>query len=197
MELIAKLFLTFAKIGLIGFGGGMAILPLIYQSVSEFNSIDPDEFANLFAISQATPGPLAVNAATFTGFETAGVAGALAATIGVAFPTFILVAVCVKFLNKYQESKLVQGAFVGLRPVAVGMIMAGFLMIAETSLFSGNFSDFAAVASFGDFLEVIKPVQIGMAAVTFIAAKKFKVNALTLIVIMGVLGAFLCKGEIL
>lgn len=151
MELIAKLFLTFAKIGLIGFGGGMAILPLIYQSVSEFNSIDPDEFANLFAISQATPGPLAVNAATFTGFETAGVAGALAATIGVAFPTFILVAVCVKFLNKYQESKLVQGAFVGIRPVAVGMIMAGFLMIAETSLFSGNFSDFAAVASFGDF----------------------------------------------
>ena len=106
-------------------------------------------------------------------------------------------AVCVKFLNKYQESKLVQGAFVGIRPVADGMIMAGFLMIAETSLFSGNFSDLAAVASFGDFLEVIKPVQIGMAAVTFIAAKKFKVNALTLIVIMGVLGAFLCKGEIL
>ena len=98
MELIAKLFLTFAKIGLIGFGGGMAILPLIYQSVSEFNSIDPDEFANLFAISQATPGPLAVNAATFTGFETAGVAGALAATIGVAFPRFIVVAVCVKYL---------------------------------------------------------------------------------------------------
>lgn len=71
METLAKLFFTFAKIGLVGFGGGMAILPLIYQSVSEFNAIDEEEFANLFAISQATPGPLAVNAATFSGFETA------------------------------------------------------------------------------------------------------------------------------
>ena len=65
MEILSKLFFTFAKIGLIGFGGGMAILPLIYQSVSEFNSIDSEQFANLFAISQATPGPLAVNAATY------------------------------------------------------------------------------------------------------------------------------------
>ncbi len=197
MELIAKLFLTFAKIGLIGFGGGMAILPLIYQSISEFNTIEPEQFTNLFAISQATPGPLAVNAATFTGFETAGVAGALAATLGVAFPAFILVAICVKFLNKYQESKLVQGAFVGIRPVAVGMIMAGFVMIAETSLMSGDFSGLSGITGIGEFLAAVKPVQIGMAAVTFIAAKKFKVNALTLIVIMGVLGAFLCKGEIL
>ena len=194
MELIARLFLTFAKIGLIGFGGGMAILPLIYQSVSEFNTIDPDEFANLFAISQATPGPLAVNAATFTGFETAGIPGALAATVGVAFPAFILVAVCVKFLNKYQESKLVQGAFLGIRPVAVGMIMAGFIMIAQSSLMSGSFSDITVP---GQIFDVIKPVQIGMAAVTFIAAKKFKVNALTLILVMGVLGAFLCKGELI
>ena len=127
--LLIKLFLTFAKIGLVGFGGGMAILPLIYQSVSEFNAIDADEFADLFAISQATPGPLAVNAATFSGFETAGIPGAIAATLGVAFPAFILVALCVRFLNRYKQSRLVQGAFVGIRPVAVGMIMAGFVMM--------------------------------------------------------------------
>ena len=194
METLAKLFFTFAKIGLVGFGGGMAILPLIYQSVSEFNAIDEEEFANLFAISQATPGPLAVNAATFSGFETAGIPGALAATIGVAFPAFILVAICVKFLNKYKESQLVQGAFTGLRPVAVGMIMAGFLMMAETTLVSGSIFD---ITSFGEVFDVIKPVQTVMIIATFIAAKKFKVSALKLIFIMGILGAFLCKGEIL
>ena len=194
METLAKLFFTFAKIGLVGFGGGMAILPLIYQSVSEFNAIDEEEFANLFAISPATPGPLAVNAATFSGFETAGIPGALAATIGVAFPAFILVAICVKFLNKYKESQLVQGAFTGIRPVAVGMIMAGFLMMAETTLVSGSIFD---ITSFGEVFDVIKPVQTVMIIATFIAAKKFKVSALKLIFIMGILGAFLCKGEIL
>lgn len=194
METLAKLFFTFAKIGLVGFGGGMAILPLIYQSVSEFNAIDEEEFANLFAISQATPGPLAVNAATFSGFETAGIPGALAATIGVAFPAFILVAICVKFLNKYKESQLVQGAFTGIRPVAVGMIMAGFLMMAETTLVSGSIFD---ITSFGEVFDVIKPVQTVMIIATFIAAKKFKVSALKLIFIMGILGGFLCKGEIL
>lgn len=194
METLAKLFFTFAKIGLVGFGGGMAILPLIYQSVSEFNAIDQEEFANLFAISQATPGPLAVNAATFSGFETAGIPGALAATIGVAFPAFILVAICVKFLNKYKESQLVQGVFTGIRPVAVGMIMAGFLMMAETTLVSGSIFD---ITSFGEVFDVIKPVQTVMIIATFIAAKKFKVSALKLIFIMGILGAFLCKGEIL
>lgn len=194
MEVLIKLFVTFAKIGLLGFGGGMAILPLIYQSVSKFNAIDAEEFANLFAISQATPGPLAVNAATFSGFETAGIPGALAATIGVAFPAFILVAICVKFLNKYKESQLVQGGFTGIRPVAVGMIMAGFIMMAETTLVSGSWSD---ITGFGQIFDVIKPVQTVMVIVTFVAAKKFKVSALKLILIMGILGTFLCKGEIL
>ena len=81
---IWNLFFTFFKIGIIGFGGGMAILPMIYQSVLTFSDMAPEEFANLFAISQATPGPIAVNAATFVGFKVAGVAGSAAATIGVA-----------------------------------------------------------------------------------------------------------------
>lgn len=66
MNILISLFLTFAKIGIVGFGGGMAILALIYQSMLQFNNMDPDEFSELFAISQATPGPLAINAATFS-----------------------------------------------------------------------------------------------------------------------------------
>lgn len=190
MSIILRLFLTFAKIGVVGFGGGLAIVPLIYQGMLEFNSMDPEEFAELFAISQATPGPLAVNAATFSGFETAGVLGAVAATLGVALPSFILVGICVKFLNKYNEHNLVKGAFTGIRPVAVGMILAGFVMIGQTALFSGALSE---VQSLAGFFENIKIIPLVMAAATFVLAKKFKINAITLIIIMGVSGALLCS----
>lgn len=178
MNVLIRLFLTFAKIGLIGFGGGLAILPLILQGMQAFGSITPEEFAELFAISQATPGPIAVNAATFAGYETAGVLGALAATLGVAFPAFILVGLSVKFLNKHQEHKLVKGAFVGIRPVAVGMIMAGFIMVGRTTLFAGTH---------------LLPVPAALAILTFILADQFKVSSIKLIIIMGIAGAFLCS----
>ena len=178
MNIIIKLFLTFTKIGLVGFGGGLAILPLIYQEMQKFGTITPEEFAELFAISQATPGPMAVNAATFAGYETAGIPGAIAATLGVAFPAFVLIGICVKFLNKYQEHKMVKGAFVGIRPIAVGMIMAGFVMVGQTTLFNGT------------HLNVIPAC---LTILTFILADKFKVGSIKLIIIMGVLGAFLCS----
>lgn len=178
MNILIRLFLTFAKIGLIGFGGGLAILPMILQGMQAFGTINPEEFAELFAISQATPGPIAVNAATFAGFKTAGIAGALAATIGVAFPAFILIGLAVKFLNKYEEHKLVKGAFVGIRPVAVGMIMAGFIMVGSTTLFDGTH---------------LMPLPACLAILTFILADKFKVSSIKLIIIMGALGAFLCS----
>lgn len=190
MNLLLSLFLTFAKIAVVGFGGGMAIIALIFQSMQQFSNMDADEFSELFAISQATPGPLAINAATFSGFETAGIAGAVAATLGVVMPSFILVGICVKFLNKYQEHNLVKGAFSGIRPVSVGMILAGFVVIGQSSLLTGSLLD---VTSLSQMVQVIKVVPVVMAAVTFFLAKKFNINAITLMIIMGVSGAFLCS----
>ena len=185
MDILVRLFLTFAKIGVLGFGGGMAIIALIYQSMQGFGNIDPEEFSELFAISQATPGPLAVNAATFSGFETAGLAGAAAA-----FPSFILVGLCVRFLNKHQEHRLVKGAFEGIRPVSVGMILAGFVMIGETTLIAGGFDQ---IMSLADLAENIKPLSAGIAALTFFLAKKFDIGAIKLIIIMGCAGAIVCS----
>jgi chromate transporter len=190
MNTILKLFFTFAKIGLLGFGGGLAILPLIYQGMLQFDSMNPEEFARLFAISQATPGPMAINAATYAGFETAGVLGAFAATLGAVIPSFILVGICVKFLNKYQEHNLVKGAFTGIRPVAVGMIFAGFVMIGQTTLFSTSLDN---VSQMGDIFGIIKLVPLILSVATFVLAKKFKVNAITLIIIMGIIGALVCS----
>ena len=190
MNILISLFLTFAKIGALGFGGGMAILALIYQSMLQFDNMDPEEFSELFAISQATPGPLAINAATFSGFETAGIPGAVAATLGVVLPSFILVGICVRFLNKYQEHNLVKGALSGIRPVAVGMILAGSVMIGRTSLLAGSLFD---ITDLSQITEVVKTIPVIMAALTFFLAKKFKINAITLIIIMGAAGAFLCS----
>ncbi|MBQ5954362.1 MAG: chromate transporter, partial [Firmicutes bacterium] len=99
-----KLFLTFLKIGFVGFGGGMAILPLIYQGVSKFVPLTQADFADLFGISQATPGPIAINAATFVGFKAAGVGGSLCATLGVVIPSFLLVTLASSLLKKHREN---------------------------------------------------------------------------------------------
>lgn len=189
--MILRLFFTFFKIGLVGFGGGMAILPLIYQSVLEFTNMDPDTFANLFAISQATPGPMAINAATFVGYQVAGLGGAAAATLGVSTPSFILVAIVVKFVSKNKENRLVDGAFTGIRPATVGMIAAAATFVGGTAVFKTELAD---IASLTQLINSIDAVPALMAAATFILAWKFKVGAIKLIFIMAALGTVLCSG---
>ena len=85
------LFTVFFRIGIFSFGGGLAMLPLIFQSVQSFGIMSAHEFSNLVALSQVTPGPIAVNAATYVGFNYAGIPGAAVATLGVCVPSFILV----------------------------------------------------------------------------------------------------------
>ena len=189
-----NLFFTFFKIGIIGFGGGMAILPMIYQSVLEFSDMAAEEFANLFAISQATPGPIAVNAATFVGFKEAGVLGAAAATLGVAVPSFILVALVVKFMSMYRNNKIMDGAFKGIRPVTVGMIAAGALFIGKTALLKG---DMSGIADFAGLMENIDLIPAAITLTTLVLAGKFKVGAVKLILIMAAVGAVFCSGMIL
>ena len=189
-----NLFFTFFNIVIIGFGGGMAILPMIYQSVLEFSDMAPEEFANLFAISQATPGPIAVNAATFVGFQVAGVAGSAAATIGVATPSFILVALVVKFMSKYRNNKIMDGAFKGIRPVTVGMIAAAAIFIGETALLK---VDLAEIADLGGLVEAVDPIPVVIMLTTLVLAGKFKVSSVKLILIMAAVGAVCCSGMIL
>ncbi|MDD7718900.1 MAG: chromate transporter [Eubacteriaceae bacterium] len=169
-----KLFLSFAKIGIFGFGGGMAMLPMIYQSAQQMGGVSADEFSNLVGISQVTPGPIAVNAATYVGFVTAGYGGAIAATMGVAVPSFILVSLACYFINKFKESTVIKGAFVGIRPVTVGLIAAAVIYMGQ--------SVFASVS--------LVPVLILLA--TLVAIGKLKVSPIAIVIGAGVIGAFLC-----
>ena len=94
-----RLFAAFAKVGLLGFGGGLAIVRLIFDSIQPFMDMSREAFANIVAISQITPGPLAVNTATYVGYEAAGIGGAAAATLGVVIPEFIIMSIVCRMLK--------------------------------------------------------------------------------------------------
>ena len=169
-----KLFLVFAKIGVFGFGGGMAMLPMIYQGAKQFQLMSAGDFSNLVAISQVTPGPLAVNAATYVGYNCAGFTGALAATFGVALPSFILVTITCYFINKFKESKAVEGAFAGIRPVTVGLLASAVVFMGQSVFIS------------------LAPLPVIICAASIILMGKFKVNPIAIVIGAGVIGAFLC-----
>lgn len=189
-----KLFLTFFKIGFLGFGGGLAILPMIYQGIEGFYPITESEFADLVAVSQATPGPIAVNAATYTGYQVAGIAGSLCATLGVVLPAFILVVTTLKLISRFKESKAVNGAMIGLRPAALGLVACAMVFIFKGALmfdtaFEGNRLTLAlAGLPYGSSINYMGMV---ITAITVVLSFRYKVSAVKLILIMGAVGIVL------
>ncbi len=133
--LLLRLFMLFFKIGAFSFGGGYVMLPIIYQGIQEIGKMTAEEFANLVALSQITPGPIAINAATYVGYEHAGVIGAVTATIGVALPSIILVILVMKMLDKFKGSQGVEAVLGGVRPATVGLLATAVIFLAETSIY--------------------------------------------------------------
>lgn len=133
-----KLFLTFFKIGLFTFGGGYAMLPLIQSEALAHGWMDNTELINFVAISESTPGPFAINMATFVGTETGGIFGGFCATLGVVMPSFIIIILVATFYEKFKKNKLVSGGMTGLRPAAIGLIAAAALSLAGTVFFANG-----------------------------------------------------------
>ena len=183
------LFTMFFRIGAFGFGGGLAMLPLIFQSVQEFGVMSQQDFSDLVALSQVTPGPIAVNAATFVGYNYAGLAGALMATLGVSLPSFIMILIVCRFIERFYDSKGIQGAFFGIRPVTVGLIGAAVIYVSEDVLVKG-----ALIASelFSEGIDYINIIPIIIFAVTIVLVGAFKMKPVKVMIIMGIAGAFLC-----
>lgn len=132
MELLIKLYLAFLKIGTFSFGGGYAMLPFIQKEIVEKNNwISMSEFTDIIGISQMTPGPVAINSATFVGYKINGVIGSIIATLGVITTSFILVTVINKLLDKFKESKVIKAALLGMRPVLIALIIYAFIDLAK------------------------------------------------------------------
>ncbi|EOD01765.1 chromate transporter [Caldisalinibacter kiritimatiensis] len=130
--MLLKLFVSFLKIGLFSFGGGYAMLPLIRQEVIDIHGwITSSDFIDILAISQITPGPIAINSATFLGYKIAGVLGSIVATLAVIIPSTIIILTIAHFFNKYKDSKYVEWAFKGIRPVVLGLIASAAVLVAK------------------------------------------------------------------
>lgn len=116
MKEIGKIFLTFMKIGAFTFGGGYAMIPLIQKEAVEKNKwVTDEDILDVVAIAESTPGPIAINAATFVGYHVAGFAGAVAATVGVVLPSFLIILAISGILQHFQDLKVVRYAFNGIR----------------------------------------------------------------------------------
>ncbi len=123
MNILTDLFLTFAKIGLFTFGGGYAMISMIENNCVERKQwITHDEMMNVMVIAESTPGPIAINCATFTGYKKAGFIGALAGTLGMIVPSFVVIYLISMFLDNFLELTIIANAFKGIK-IAVGILI--------------------------------------------------------------------------
>lgn len=138
-----QLIWVYLKIGLLGFGGGYAMLPLIQEEVVEhYHWLTMQEFTDIVAISQVTPGPIGINSATYIGYTVTGgsVLGSVAATLAVMFPSFVLCFLISRAYRRFIDNKYVQGLFVGIRPVTAGLIASAALLLMTPDNFIDGWS---------------------------------------------------------
>jgi len=127
-----ELFWTFFLIGAFTFGGGYAMLPLIQAEVVSKGWLTNEAVVNFIAVSESTPGPFAINMATYVGSEMGGIFGAACATLGVVLPSMIIILIVAKFFDAFKENKIVKGCMSGLKPAVIGMIGTAILSIGKT-----------------------------------------------------------------
>ncbi len=137
MSIYIQLFISFVQIGALSFGGGYAAMPLIQQQVVTLHGwLSPGEFTDLITISQMTPGPIAINSATFVGTRIAGFWGAVAATVGCVLPSCLLVSLLAWAYLRYRNLSLIQHVLASLRPAVIAMIASAGVSILVTAIWS-------------------------------------------------------------
>ena len=166
--ILLQLFYEFAKVGLFTVGGGMASVPFLMVMSEKTGWFTQAQLLDMIAISESTPGPLGINMGTYVGFETAGVPGAIIATLGITLPTAALAIIVAKFLFGFKENKYVQGAFYGLRPASAGLIASAGVSVAMLSLVNQAALEAKAWASIVDIKAII------LAALLWILTNKVK-----------------------
>ncbi len=182
-----QLFLVFSKIGIVGFGGGYAMLSLIQDDVvNKHGWLSSAEFTDIVAVSQMTPGPLGINMATYVGYTSVvnagystGLAmlGSLLATLSILWLPFILMIVVSRFLLKHKESPIIKSIFAGLRPTIVGLVAAAALVLM-------NAENFGAPRM--ALLQFV--VSLILFALAFISVYRFKVSPLKILALAGIFG---------
>jgi chromate transporter len=164
-----QLAVSFMKIGLLGFGGGYAMIALIQREVLSFG-ISGAEFIDILALSQITPGPIGINTATYTGYKLAGVIGSCVATFSNVFPTFILMLIFAKLYYRYSKNTVIERMFRSLRPLFIGLIASSVLVMAR------------------DIHIWTDPKALIIFCASFLLLYKYNVNPILMIILAGTVG---------
>ena len=174
--ILLQLLISFFQIGLFSFGGGYASMPLIQEQVVDIHAwLTIKEFTDLVTISQMTPGPIAVNSATFVGIKIAGIPGALVATAGCILPSCILVTLIAKLYLKYKNLSLLQGILNSLRPAVVAMIASAGISILLSALWGEG----------QILLENTNWIMAALFVLSIVLFQKFKMNPIWVMVLAG------------
>lgn len=169
MSLYLRLFWEFFKTGLFAVGGGMATLPFMYDISDKTGWFTHSMLADMVAVSESTPGPIGVNMATYVGFVTGSIPGAVVATVGLVTPSVIVILLIARVLKAFRENQYVDAGFYGLRPCSVGLIAAAGVLVIKLALFNTEL-----YASTGALLDLFNFKALILAAVLLAATRCIK-----------------------
>ena len=185
-----ELFYVFFLIGLFTFGGGYAMIPMIQEQVVDRGWISSNALSDFIAISESTPGPFAINIATFVGSETAGLFGSICATIGVILPSFIIILIVAFIMNKFLNNKYVKGALNGVRPVILALILStAIVFLVKLILYSGN-AIYSQTVEF-DLKSLTLLLMVVSLMFVYKRIHKKSLNPIAILAICAVLGIFI------
>jgi len=184
--ILLELFWTFFKIGAFTFGGGYAMLALVQAEVAAHGWMSGEVLVDFIAVSESTPGPFAINMATYVGNIMAGIPGGICATLGVVLPSFIVILAVARCFEKFRKNRVVAGCMSGLKPAVIGMIASALISVGRTVFFPEGFS-----------LEVLKGgafyVSLAIFALCAVLAfrKKHPILIICLSAVLGVAAGYL------
>lgn len=178
MNIFIDMFITFFKLGLVSFGGGYAMIPLIQKEVESHHWLSVSQFTDMIAVSAMAPGPIATNTCTILGYKLAGLPGAVIACIAVTLPSLLLILIIGQLFIKYQNHPTVKAAFYGLRPTIVGIIAYSAIKFAISNGIIGG----------SNFVDVKSAILL---AFSLIVLLRTKIHPVYLILAAGLIGIFI------
>ena len=179
MSIYLKLIWAYLKIGIFGFGGGYAMLSLVQNIVVENGWLSSQMFTDIVAVSQMTPGPIGINSATYIGYVSTGnVWGSIIATLAVVLPPYFLTLYASHYISRHSDSTIIKGAFLGLRPVVVGLIASAALLLM-------NEENFGIAGSTENFISIV------LCIASFCTVFFTKIHPIVVILMAGLIGFFM------
>ena len=191
------LFWTFFKIGLFTFGGGYAMIPMIIEETQKFGTFNETDIIDFIAISESTPGPFAINIATFIGYSQEGIVGSICATAGVVLPSFIIILILANIIEKFKNNRFFKSIIKTVMPIVIGLIVSTILNISLTSVFNVeniyNIKDEFSI----NITTLISLLAISSLIISFIFMKKKKPAPIITILICAGLGIIISYARFL